>query len=76
MHKIIRWAIRSDSDDIFQDECMRPFECVADCLRAAARFGCEQIMRETITLDFDGEVQDVEVSVYPISAVQSDDPHG
>ena len=42
---------------------------------AAARLGCKQIMCETLTLDFDGEVKDVKVDVYPILSVQSDDAH-
>jgi hypothetical protein len=76
MQKITRWGIRSHSADIFDDECKRPFASYADCLGAAARFGGTQIMCETMTLDFDGEVQNVEVDVYPILLVQSDDAHG
>lgn len=75
MQKITRWGIRSHSRDIFDDECKRPFASYADCLGAAARLGCKQIMCETLTLDFDGEVKDVKVDVYPILSVQSDDAH-
>jgi hypothetical protein len=73
MQKITRWGIRSHLMDIFDDEHKHPFASYADCLGAAARFGCKQIMCETLTLDFDGEVKDVEVDVYPILPVQSDD---
>jgi len=75
MQKLTRWGIRSHSMDIFDDESKRPLESYADCLRAAARFECKQIICETMTLYFDGEVKDIEVQVYPILPVQSDDAH-
>ncbi len=75
MQKITRWGIRSHSADIFDDERKRPFASYADCLGAAARFGGTQIMCETMTLDFDGEVKDFEIDVYQILPVQSDGAH-
>jgi hypothetical protein len=75
MQKIKRWGIRSHSADIFDNECKRPFASFTDCLGVAARFGCKQIICETITLDCDGEVKDLEVQVYSILPVQSDDAH-
>ncbi len=71
MQKITRWGIRSHSADIFDDECKRPFASYADCLGAAARFGGTQIMCETITLDFDGEVKDFSPAVEPAATATS-----
>jgi hypothetical protein len=76
MQKITRWGIRSHSTDIFEDESKRPLQSYADCLGAAARFECKQILCETMTLYFDGEVKDIEVQVYPTLPFQSDDAHG
>jgi hypothetical protein len=75
MQKIIRWGIRSHSMDIFEDESKRQLESYADCLVAAPRFECKQVICETMTFCFDGEVQDIEVQVYPILPVQSEDAH-
>jgi hypothetical protein len=76
MHKITRWGIRSHSADIFDDESKRPFSSFADCLGAAARFKCKEIMCETITFGFDGEVHDVQVDVYPIGSGLSKGANG
>jgi len=69
MQTITRWGIRSQLSDLFNDEHQRPFESFSDCLRAAAHFGGKEIVCEIIMLDFDGEVNDVQVHVHPIDHV-------